>query len=413
MNRPAHLLLACLLAVAAFKPDGLCSVFPPAAPHSRIYLYAHANPINGIDPSGHEFNLVSLSAGSAISQSMSAIYNGTVSAVGNAMQATLFGLQAGKGANEILTGYIFDETGIGLAIDAFNAVRGLFQDRESQEVAASMLWQEQLIATILAAMEDNEFGEIAVELEPQCFVAGTPVATEAGLKPIEEIKPGDKVWAWNEATDEIKLRAVVNRFTHRRSEVFEITVGRDTFKVTGEHPFYVAGKGWTSAREVRSGDEFVTSENCTLPVSTIDRHEGEVLVYNFEVSTNHNYYVGEEEILTHNVSALRSAMRLRNPLLAAHHIVAIRAHGAAGARALLLAPGTGIVNLNDIRNGVALPKNLKVKVPGYANATVHSVVHTAQYYRELENRLRAVAPGARIQVLRQTALELRIGKFPY
>jgi len=374
------------------------------------YLYAQDNPVMMTDPSGRE-SLLGVSIGSSISASLSAIYNGGVVGVGNAVQATLFGVQSGMGANEILTGFIFDETGIGLAVDAFNAVRGLFQDRESQEVAAYMLWQEQLIATILAAMEDDEFGEITVELEPQCFVAGTPVATEAGLKPIEEIRPGDKVWAWNEATDEVTLRPVANRFIHRRSEVFEIKVGRDSFKVTGEHPFYVAGKGWTPARDVQSGDEFVTSENCSLVVETIEKHQGEVLVYNFEVSTDHNYYVGQEGILTHNVSALRKALGLKNPLLAAHHIVAITAGGAARARDILRRAG---IDINSAANGVALPRNLKVKVPpGFSRATVHSIVHTTQYYAEVERRLMAALPGTHIKVLQTIGKELKLGKFPY
>ena len=374
------------------------------------YLYAHCDPVNRIDPSGHE-SLIGVFIGSSISASLSDIYNGGVVGVGNALQATLFGVQSGMGANEILTGFIFDETGIGLGIAAFNAVRGLFQDRESQEIAAYMLWQEQLIATILAAMEDNEFGEITVELEPQCFVAGTPVATEAGLKPIEEIRPGDKVWAWNETTDEVTLRPVVNRFIHRRSEVFEIKVGRDAFKVTGEHPFYVAGKGWTPAQDVRSGDEFVTSENCVLAVDAIEKHQGEVLVYNFEVSTDHNYYVGEEGILTHNVSALRKALGLKNPALAAHHIVAITAGGAARARDILRRAG---IDINSAANGVALPRNLKVKVPpGFSRATVHSIVHTTQYYAEVERRLMAAFPGTHIKVLQTIGKELKLGKFPY
>ncbi len=70
MNRPAHLLLTCLIAVAAFNPAEPCSVFPPAAPHSRIYLYAHANPVMNVDPSGK-------SIGSSIeSVIVSAIQNG-------------------------------------------------------------------------------------------------------------------------------------------------------------------------------------------------------------------------------------------------------------------------------------------------------------------------------------------------
>ncbi len=376
------------------------------------YLYCHANPVNGWDPSGHE-NLISLSIGSGISQSLASIYNGVVAGAGTAMQATLFGVQAGQSMKEILTGFVLDVTGIGLGVDAYQAMKGYFQDEESRAMAAYMLWREDLIATILASMEDNEYGDIRVEIVPQCFLAGTPVATESGLKPIEEIKPGDNVWAWNEASDELALRPVLNRFVHQRNEIFEISVGRDTFKVTGEHPFYVSGKGWIPSLEVEVGDQFVTSDDRELVVDSIAKRSGDFLVYNFEVSTDHNYYVGEEGVLTHNMNALRAAMKLKNPLLAAHHIVALRAKGALVCRQLLLDPRTGIINLNDIRNGVPLPKNLKVKVPGYASATVHSVVHTQKYWSELQRRLEAVAPGKRIQVLSQTANELLLGKFPY
>ena len=375
------------------------------------YLYTQGNPVNGVDPSGHDFTAIGLTSATGIGTSLQSIYNGVVTGTGTALQATIFGAQAGVGANEILTNFILDETGLGLAVDAFNWTRGLFQDKESQEVAAYMLWREQLIATVLAAMEDNEFGEITVQLEPQCFVAGTPVATEDGLKPIEEIKQGDKVWAWNEVTDEMTLRPVLNRFIHRRSEIYEIKVGRDSFKVTGEHPFYVAGKGWTPAQDVRGGDEFVTSEDCALAVDAIEKHGGDVLVYNFEVSTDHNYYVGQEAILTHNANALRTAMNLKNPLLAAHHIVAITAGGAAKARDILRKAG---IDINSAVNGVALPRNLKVKAPrGFSRATVHSVVHTAKYYEEVTRRLEAALPGTHIKVLQTIGNELKLGKFPF
>ena len=379
------------------------------------YLYCHGNPINGVDPSGHEFSLGGISASSSIGSSLGSFHNGVVASIGRAMQATLFGVQSGLGANDILSGLILDETGIGLGIDAFNAVKGLFQDKESQEVAAYIIWRERLVATILAAMEDNDFGEITVEFEPQCFVAGTLVATETGLRPIEQIKAGDKVWAWSEATGEVTVRPVVNRVVHRRSEVFEIKIGRDALKVTGEHPFFVAGKRWIPAREVRDGFQLVTREGRTLVVTTIEKQVGEVLVYNFEVSTDHNYYVGEEGILTHNANALRSAMGLNNPALAAHHIVAITAAGADRARKILKDNGVNLDQfINSAANGVALPRNLKVKVPrGFKHATVHSIVHTTKYYNEVARRLEAAHPGTHIQVIQAIGRELKLGKFPY
>ncbi len=376
------------------------------------YLYCQGNSVNAIDPSGHE-SFIGLSIGSTISMSLSSMYNGAVLGTGSALRATLFGIQARQGMNEVLSDFILEETGLGLVLDAYEVVKGCFQTEEERAVAAYILWRENLIATILASMEDDEFGEIKVELVPQCFLAGTLVATEAGLKPIEVIKAGDNVWAWNEVTEELALRPVLDRFIHQRSEIFKIAVGRDTFEVTGEHPFYVSGKGWIPAHQIQTGDRFVTSDDRTLAVSSVAKRSGNFLVYNFEVSTNHNYYVGNESVLTHNANALRAAMKLKDPLLAAHHIVALRAKGAARCRQLLLAPGTGIINLNDIRNGVALPRNLKVKPPLYASAVVHSVVHTTKYWLELETRLQAVAPGKRVRVLQQSAYELLVGTFPH
>ena len=41
------------------------------------------------------------------------------------------------------------------------------------------------------------------------FVAGTPVLTEDGDKPIEDVTVGDYVWAWDEATGTTELKQVV------------------------------------------------------------------------------------------------------------------------------------------------------------------------------------------------------------
>ncbi|MCB1278692.1 hypothetical protein [Prosthecobacter sp.] len=59
------------------------------------------------------------------------------------------------------------------------------------------------------------FNVIADKLGDFCFVAGTPVLTLSGLRPIEQIKDGDWVWSRNDETGEWGWRPVVRTFvTH-------------------------------------------------------------------------------------------------------------------------------------------------------------------------------------------------------
>jgi hypothetical protein len=46
----------------------------------------------------------------------------------------------------------------------------------------------------------------------QCFIAGTLVLTEDGHKKIEDIKAGDKVWAYDEKTGKKELKEVTKLF---------------------------------------------------------------------------------------------------------------------------------------------------------------------------------------------------------
>jgi len=102
--------------------------------------------------------------------------------------------------------------------------------------------------------------------------------------------------------------------------------------------------------------------------------------------------------------------------VAAHHIVARKDAGADRSRKLLF--GWGIA-INDVDNGVYLPRWKKSKVPSLPNATKHSLVHTEQYHLEVLFRLNAVATsqGKNSQVarvaLRTIKQELINGVFPY
>ncbi len=59
--------------------------------------------------------------------------------------------------------------------------------------------------------------------------------------------------------------------------------GRD-IRTTHEHPFFVTGKGWTTANELRVGDRLLCADRTTVAVeAVIDTGEWET-VYNLRVA---------------------------------------------------------------------------------------------------------------------------------
>lgn len=121
----------------------------------------------------------------------------------------------------------------------------------------------------------------------------------------------------------------------------------------------------------------------------------------------------------HSVTLSRNMVaggQIRPAEVAAHHIVARKDLGADRSRKLIFGWGVAI---NDVDNGVYLPRWKSSHVPSLPKATKHSVVHTEQYHLEVWFRLNAVAAfeakdsqGGRI-ALRTIKNELIEGVFPY
>jgi intein/homing endonuclease len=121
-------------------------------------------------------------------------------------------------------------------------------------------------------------------------VAGTLVVTADGLKKIEEIQVGDKVWSFNEQTGEIELKEVVSLSQNTAKVLIEITIGYEKIVCTPEHPFFVANN-WVEAKDLNAGDKLTLKDGSYVVISTIKQLEKTEKVYNFEVAENHNYYV--------------------------------------------------------------------------------------------------------------------------
>jgi hypothetical protein len=153
-------------------------------------------------------------------------------------------------------------------------------------------------------------------LQNVCFVAGTPVWTKDGIKPIEEITVGDEVLSYNETTKRVEYKTVVQTFKKFSEDVLSVSIEGETepLGVTPNHPFYVRihrardntstddddeGK-WLEAGKLKVGNEIKLASGDWAKVLKIERRSVGEAVYNFEAADNHNYFVGYLGLLVHN-----------------------------------------------------------------------------------------------------------------
>ena len=163
-----------------------------------------------------------------------------------------------------------------------------------------------LTAPVRAALKEVLGTDRTIRLSGQgpfvgtCFTGATVVATATGLRPIQEIREGDMVWARDEGTGDVALRSVTKVFRHVAHALRVLDLGLLTIETTDEHPFWVEDKGWVNAGEIEAGDRLRTRRGDLLPVLTTTREERVTPVYNIEVDGFHTFFVTEESILVHN-----------------------------------------------------------------------------------------------------------------
>ncbi len=138
-----------------------------------------------------------------------------------------------------------------------------------------------------------------------CFVAGTLVDTEDGLRPIEEIEVGDLVWARDEATGETALKAVTDLIRRHERVIWEVTLtGPDgeiaTFETTDDHPWWIAGQGWKKTEELIAGMAVVTRDGRGMILTSVVETGRIDKTYNLTVAEFETYFVGEQRVLVHN-----------------------------------------------------------------------------------------------------------------
>jgi len=150
-----------------------------------------------------------------------------------------------------------------------------------------------------ATIELNEQGtEAAAATEVElaiCFAAGTPVLTPEGEKPIEQLKAGDYVLARDEYNVEGTAEPkIVERTLHGQAQILELHVSGHVIRTTAPHPFFVQGRGWTPAGELRAADRLSTNFRDWVEVHKVIATNDEEPVYNLRVADHRTFFIGSQ-----------------------------------------------------------------------------------------------------------------------
>ena len=144
-----------------------------------------------------------------------------------------------------------------------------------------------------------------------CVPPDTPIVTENGLKPIKDIKVGDKVWSFNQKTKENELKTVVKLHDVKVSKEENIKIKLTSGEITTskEHPLLVYRNDWeyVLAGDIKVGDimrKYTCNNSENIRIKVIDIETNLNITEDFKditVEDNNSYYAGDRvQIGSHN-----------------------------------------------------------------------------------------------------------------
>ena len=121
--------------------------------------------------------------------------------------------------------------------------------------------------------------------------------------PIEEIKIGDKVWAYNEANQSKSLQEVTHLIRGEGDKALvDITLSDgEIITATSNHPFWaIDSQEWLEAGELTNRSILLNINDKNTTIKSLKHYAKNKKVYNLTIANDHTYYVGVGGVLGHN-----------------------------------------------------------------------------------------------------------------
>lgn len=194
---------------------------------------------------------------------------------------------------------------------------------------------------------DSWFKSVRLVVQDECFPAGTLVDG----RPIESLKVGDIVTAFNEVTGEFEPRSVVRLFKNPTPKhMMRVTAGHHVLNCTKGHPFWTK-RGWVEAINLKDSDELLLHE-----LSEEDSGDGRTTTLQIPQDWENLLYEGVRHDISGRTSQIAKEVRCKNSQVLHVQEARIRNKSLEENREGLLQPGVfisvpsaGVVG-NDVRD---------------------------------------------------------------
>ena len=279
---------------------------------ANLYSYTGGDPVNFVDPSGLEPEVV-VTANSGAGDSGGGGAPGFIG--GEAGPST--GPQVGT-QDTVVTGKRLPQKprldpgkveGDPISDIVVTGVLGAAVGAADAAVEAADAIGEEVVVT--ATRTEGWFARLIDRIlgRSTCFAAGTLVQTDHGLRTIETIKPGDMVLSRDEKTGRTAYKRVTAVKTPTQDDLYtvelEVPAGRETehhaeFQATATHPWRTTDGRWIATAQLSGGMTLVRADGAPARVEWVRDTNHQASTYNLTVEGYHTYFVGKDHVWVHN-----------------------------------------------------------------------------------------------------------------